>query len=77
MCACVKEVVLSSQIEGIQFALSDPLLFETEVRAGEPMDEMREVSNDVDAVIHSLDRPKTLPLSLRLLRSGRGQGQRR
>ena len=53
--------MLSSQIEGTQFVLSDPLRFETEVRAGEPMDEIRDVSNDVDAVIHSLDRPHQTP----------------
>ena len=75
-----KEAVLSSQIEGTQSTLSDLLRFETEARAGRPIDDVREVSNYVDAMMHGLERVKTLPLSLRLIRgmharllqSGRG-----
>ena len=75
-----KEAVLSSQIEGTQSTLSDLLRFETEARAGEPFDDIREVSNYVDAMMFGLERLAELPLSLRLIRemharllqSGRG-----
>jgi len=76
-----KEAVLSSQIEGTQSTLSDLLRFETDAEAGEPIDDIREVSNHVDAMMHGLGRLAKLPISLRLiremherlLRSGRGQ----
>ncbi len=75
-----KEVVLSSQIEGTQSTLSDLLRFEMEAQAGEPIDDIREVSNYVDALMYGLERLEALPLSLRLiwemhgrlLQSGRG-----
>ena len=75
-----KEAVLSSQIEGTQSTLSDLLRFETDAQAGEPIDDIREVSNYVDAVMYGLERLDSLPLSLRLicemharlLQSGRG-----
>ncbi len=75
-----KEAVLSSQIEGTQSTLSDLLRFETEAQAGQPIDDIREVSNYVDAMMYGLERLETLPLSLRLVRemharllqSGRG-----
>jgi len=75
-----KEAVLSSQIEGTQSTLSDLLRFETEAQAGTPIDDVREVSNYVDAMMYGLERLDTLPLSLRLIRemharllaSGRG-----
>ena len=75
-----KEAVLSSQIEGTQSTLSDLLRFETEAQAGQPIDDIREVSNYVDAMMYGLERLKELPLSLRLIRemharllqSGRG-----
>jgi Fic family protein len=75
-----KEAVFSSQIEGTQSTLTDLLRFETETQAGTPIDDVREVSNYVDAMIYGLDRLKKLPLSLRLIRemherlleSGRG-----
>jgi Fic family protein len=75
-----KEAVLSSQIEGTQSTLSDLLRFETEAKAGQPVDDIREVSNYVDAMMHGLERLEDLPLSLRLIRemharllqSGRG-----
>ena len=76
-----KEAVLSSQIEGTQSTISDLLRFETDAAAGRPVDDVREVSHYVDAMMHGLDRLKTLPISLRLiremherlLRGGRGQ----
>ncbi|MDR6846970.1 Fic family protein [Sphingomonas sp. BE137] len=75
-----KEAVLSSQIEGTQSTLSDLLRFEIEAQAGQPVDDIREVSNYVDAMMHGLERLEELPLSLRLIRemherllqSGRG-----
>lgn len=75
-----KEAVLSSQIEGTQSTLTDLLRFETEAQAGQPIDDIREVSNYVDAMLFGLERLDTLPLSLRLIRemharllqSGRG-----
>ncbi|HEY8288699.1 MAG TPA: Fic family protein, partial [Acetobacteraceae bacterium] len=63
-----KEAVLSSQIEGTQSTLTDLLRFETGARAGQPIDDIREVSNYVDAMMYGLDRLKDLPLSLRLIR---------
>src|SRR3954465_4383061 len=63
-----KEAVLSSQIEGTQSTLSDLLRFETAAQAGEPIDDIREVSNYVDAMMHCLERLETVPLSLRLIR---------
>ena len=78
-----KEAVLSSQIEGTQSTLTDLLRFETEAQAGQPVDDIREVSNYVDAMMYGLERLGTLPLSLRLIRemhfrllqSGRGGTQ--
>ncbi|EKF40376.1 filamentation induced by cAMP protein fic [Nitratireductor indicus C115] len=75
-----KEAVLSSQIEGTQSTLADLLRFETEAQFGQPIDDIREVSNYVDAMMYGLERLKELPLSLRLicemharlLESGRG-----
>lgn len=75
-----KEAVLSSQIEGTQSTLSDLLRFESDAQAGQPVDDVREVSNYVDAMMCGLERLDELPLSLRLiremharlLRSGRG-----
>lgn len=63
-----KEAVLSSQIEGTQSTLSDLLRFETEAQQGQPIDDIREVSNYVDAMMYGLERLKELPLSLRLVR---------
>ncbi|CAN5708136.1 Fic family protein [soil metagenome] len=76
-----KEAVLSSQIEGTQSTLTDLLRFETDAEAGQPMDDVREVSNYVDAMMFGLTRLQELPLSLRLIRemharllhSGRGE----
>ena len=77
-----KEAVLSSQIEGTQSTLNDLLRLESDAGEGAPIDDIREVSNYVSAMMHGLERIKTLPLSLRLIRemhsilldSGRGAG---
>jgi len=68
-----KEAVLSSQIEGTQSTLTDLLRFETEAQAGQPIDDIREVSNYVDAMMYGLERLKELPLSLRLIREMHGR----
>ncbi|BBU64240.1 cell division protein Fic (plasmid) [Methylosinus sp. C49] len=76
-----KEAVLSSQIEGAQSTLADLLRFETEAQSGQPIDDIREVSNYVDAMMYGLERLEDFPLSLRLIRelharllqSGRGE----
>lgn len=78
-----KEAVLSSQIEGTQSSLSDLLRFEAEGSSLQPIDDIREVSNYVDAMTYGLERMRDLPLSLRLireiherlLRSGRGEAK--
>jgi Fic family protein len=55
-----KEAVLSSQIEGTQSTLSDLLRFETEAQAGQPIDDIREVSNYVDAMMYGLEQLEDL-----------------
>ncbi|MCV0427044.1 MAG: Fic family protein [Roseibium sp.] len=68
-----KEAVLSSQIEGTQSTLSDLLRFETEAIAGAPLDDIKEVSNYVDAMMYGIERMTTLPISLRLIREMHGR----
>jgi len=63
-----KEAVLSSQIEGTQSTLTDLLRFEAAAEAGQTFDDVREVSNYVDAMMYGLGRLEELPLSLRLIR---------
>lgn len=63
-----QEAVLSSQIEGTQASLLDLLEFEVEnIRQEIPAD-VEEVVNYVKAMNYGLQRLKTLPLSLRLIR---------
>lgn len=63
-----KEAVLSSQIEGTQASLIDVLEFESQtVEPGNPQ-EVTEVVNYVAAINYGLERLKTLPVSLRLIR---------
>jgi len=64
-----KEAVISSQIEGTQATLRDVLEYEATERAQRP-DDVREVSNYVDALLYArreMKRPAGLPLSTRLL----------
>jgi len=64
-----KEALLSSQIEGTQSSLSDLLMFELDEAPGVPLDDVREVSNYMDALEHGLQRLRGgFPISLRLLR---------
>ncbi len=68
-----KEAVLSSMIEGTQSSLSDLLLYEIDQRPGVPLDDVREVSNYVQALHHGLARLREgFPLSNRLLREIHG-----
>jgi Fic family protein len=75
-----KEAVLSSQIEGTQSTLTDLLQFENAGEAGPSLDDVREVSNYVDAMFFGLERMREIPISRRLvqemhsrlLQSGRG-----
>lgn len=77
-----KEAVLSSQIEGTQSTLGELLRFESDAQAGHSVDDLREVSNYVDATMHGMQQLRDAPLSLelirelhaRLLQSGRGSG---
>lgn len=63
-----KEAVLSSQIEGTQSSLSDLLMFENIDAPGVPLDDISEVSCYVSALNYGIERLKTFPLSLRLIR---------
>ena len=68
-----KEAVLSSMIEGTQSSLSDLLLFELDEEPSVPFDDVREVSNYVNALDHGLQRMNDgFPLSLRLLKEIHG-----
>ncbi|MHB8959623.1 MAG: Fic family protein [Candidatus Limnocylindrales bacterium] len=75
-----REAVLSSQIEGTQSTLDDVLAYELDERTPELPGDVVEVVNYVRAMYHGLDRLRSLPLSLRLIReihaellsSGRG-----
>jgi Fic family protein len=68
-----KEAVLSSKIEGTQTEFETLMVVEAKERGGESVDrssdaDTREVLNYVAALEYGLERCKTLPLSLRLLR---------
>lgn len=63
-----KEAVLSSQIEGTQSSLNDVLEAEAAIQDSNRPSDVREVLNYVDAMNHGLERLKTLPLSIRLIR---------
>ncbi|MDY7027455.1 MAG: Fic/DOC family N-terminal domain-containing protein, partial [Spirochaetota bacterium] len=64
-----KEAVLSSMIEGTRSSISDLLLFEADQQPGVPIDDVREVSNYVDALEYGLERLRGgFPLSLRLIK---------
>jgi len=67
-----REAVLSSQIEGTQTTLEDLLEFELGKGPQEPPDVI-EVVNYVKAMNYGLDRLRSLPISLRLLREIHGK----
>ena len=62
-----KEAVLSSQIEDIQSSLSD-LLSAENLKDQAPNNDVAEVKCYIEAMNYGLERLKTLPLSLRLIR---------
>ena len=64
-----KEAVISSQIEGTRATLDDLYSYEADQMSFlEPGSDAREVYNYVRALDHGLERVKTLPISLRLIR---------
>ena len=68
-----KEAVLSSMIEGTQSSLADLLLYEIDAQPGVPIDDAREVSSCVAAILHGASRLRSgFPLSLRLIREVHG-----
>lgn len=63
------EAVISSRIEGTRATLEDLYSYEAEQMSFlEPTSDAREVYNYVLALDHGLERVKTLPISLRLIR---------
>lgn len=68
-----QEAVLSSQIEGTQSTLEDVLQFEIDSKGQDFPKDIHEVVNYVAAMNYGLDRLKTLPLSLRLVREIHGK----
>ncbi len=63
------EAVISSRIEGTQATLEDLYTYETaQLSYFEQVDDVREVYNYVRAMNYGLERLKTLPVSLRLIR---------
>ena len=63
-----KEATLSSQVEGTQATFADVLKAEAKVEDLEIHKDVDEVLNYVKAMNHGLERLKTFPLSLRLIK---------
>jgi Fic family protein len=63
-----REAVSSSRIEGIETNFEQLLLFEVESGVGEVDSDRQEVVNYIEALRYGLERLKTLPVSLRLIR---------
>jgi len=63
-----REAVLSSRIEGTQATLGELLSSEAGATVGRSPDDLREVANYVVALEYGVERLRTLPLSLRLVR---------
>jgi Fic family protein len=63
-----REAVYSSRIEGTQATLGELLAAEAGVAVERSPDDLREVGNYVTALEFGVERLKTLPLSLRLVR---------
>jgi Fic family protein len=63
-----REAVLSSKIEGTQATLGELLAAEAGMAVDRSPDDLREVGNYVVALEHGIERLRTLPLSLRLIR---------
>ena len=67
------EAVLSSQIEGTQSSLGDLLEFEVSDKLTRQPQDVQEVRNYVVAMNRGLERLRTLPLSIRLLKEIHGE----
>lgn len=68
------EAVISSRIEGTRASLSDLYTYEaTQLSFLEKNDDVREVANYVRALEYGLQRLKSLPVSLRLIRELHGK----
>src|SRR6266436_6772772 len=63
-----REAVLSSKIEGTQATLGELLAAEAGAAVDRSPEDLREVGNYVVALEYGIERLKTLPLSLRLVR---------
>jgi len=63
-----KEAVLSSQIEGTQSSLNDLLAAEASILSPDRPKDVDEVVNYVNAMNYGLERLRTLPLSIRLIK---------
>jgi Fic family protein len=63
----VKEAITSSRIEGTRTNLDEAVLSEKYISV-EKRDDWEEVQNYIQALNHSIERMKNLPLSMRLLR---------
>jgi Fic family protein len=63
-----REAVLSSRIEGTQATLGELLAAEAGAAVESGPDDLRQVANYVSALEYGIERLKTLPLSLRLVR---------
>lgn len=63
-----REAILSSRIEGTQASLGELLAVEAGANVSRSPDDLREVANYVVALEYGVERLKSFPLSLRLLR---------
>jgi Fic family protein len=64
-----REAVLSSRIEGTRASLDDLFVYEAnQLSFFDPKSDVKEVHNYVGALEYGLERVKTLPVSLRLIR---------
>ena len=63
-----KEAILSSQIEGTQSSLEDVIKYESGLKTHSNPEDLEENINYIEAMNHGLERLKTLPVSLRLIR---------
>ena len=63
-----KEAVLSSQIEGTQASLHDVLNAEAKILDPSRPGDVNEVLNYIEAMNYGMDRLKSLPVSIRLIR---------
>lgn len=63
-----KEALLSSQIEGTEASLEGVLEFEADLTPKGDVNQVKEVINYIEAMNYGLDRLKTLPMSLRLIK---------